>query len=259
MSDQATEARWLAMEGAHNVRDLGGVPLPGGGATRHGRLLRADALDALTAADVEHLVDTFGLRHVVDLRSSSERAERGRGPLGSVGDVTYTEVEVIPADVLSRRRETRAAALERGDDTDVVMGDGYVELLELGAPAFRSALERLVEADGSPALFHCSAGKDRTGVLAALLLGLAGADHEAIVTDYALTEERVPAIVLRLTGAASFDELAKELPAFMFQAKAATMRHFLGRLDADWGGPAGYVSSIGVDDEAVAVLRSLLV
>lgn len=258
MTDQATDDRWLTMEGAHNVRDLGGIRLAGGGMTRRGRLLRADALDALTTADVALLAGTFGLRHVVDLRSSTERAERGRGPLGTVEGLAYTEVEVIPIDALARRRDARAAAFDRGDDTDVIMGEGYVELLELGAPAFRSALERLAETDGAPALFHCSAGKDRTGVLASLLLGLAGADHEAIAADYALTEERVPAIVLRLTGAASFDELAKQLPVFTFQAKAGTMRHFLSRLDAEWGGPAGYIRSIGVDDDAISALRSLL-
>lgn len=259
LTDQATASRWLAMEGAHNVRDLGGIGLTGGGVTRHGRLLRADALDALTPIDVELLASTFGLRHVIDLRSSTERAERGRGPLGTLTALSYTEVEVIPAEALSHRRDARSAAFERGDHTDVIMGDGYVELLELGAPAFRSALTALADVDGVPGLFHCSAGKDRTGVMAALLLDLAGADREEIIADYALTEERVPAIVLRLTGAASFDELAKQLPVFSFQAKAGTMRHFLGRLDAEWGGAAGYASSIGVDDDRIAALRSLLI
>lgn len=258
MSDQATASRWLALDGAHNVRDLGGVPLTVGGETRYGSLLRADALDALTATDVDHLAATFGLRHVVDLRSSTERAERGRGPLGAVTDLVYTEVEVIPTDALARRRDARAAAFERGDDTDEIMGEGYVELLQLGAPAFRSAFEGLARPGGVPALFHCSAGKDRTGVLASLLLDLAGADRDAIVADYALTEERVPAIVLRLTGSASFEELAKQVPVFSFQAKAATMAHFLSRLDAEWGGAAGYLASIGVDDTTQTALRALL-
>lgn len=258
-TDPATAGRWLTMQGAHNVRDLGGLPLAAGGFTRHGRVLRADALDALTPVDVELLAATFGLRHVVDLRSSGERAERGRGPLGALDGLSYTEVEVIPVDALARRRDARAAAFERGNDTDVIMGEGYVELLEIGAPAFRSALVALAAADGVPALFHCSAGKDRTGVLAALLLGLAGADREAIVADYALTEERVPAIVLRLTGAASFDELAKQVPVFSFQAKAGTMRHLLDRIDERWGGAAGYARSLGIDDDAIGALRSLLV
>lgn len=247
------------MHGAHNVRDLGGIPLTGGGTTPHGRLLRADALDALTADDVELLAGTFGLRHVIDLRSAAERAERGRGPLGDVDGVRYTEVEVIPTDALARRREARAAAYERGDDPDVIMAEGYVELLELGGPAYRLALDRLAADDGAPALFHCSAGKDRTGVLAALLLDLAGADRGAIVADYALTEERVPAIVLRLTGAASFEELAEQLPVFTFQAKAGTMRHLLTRLDERWGGAAGYLRSIGVGSSQLDTLRSLLV
>ena len=82
--------RWLALEGAHNVRDLGGLPTVDGGVTRHGVLLRSDALDLLSDADVDVLSNTFGLRHVIDLRSSSERAERGRGPLGGIPTVRYT-------------------------------------------------------------------------------------------------------------------------------------------------------------------------
>jgi len=252
------DQRWQPLDGAHNVRDLGGLPLPGGPATRSGRLLRADALDRLTAADVGLLVDRYGLRHVVDLRSSSERAERGRGALDAAGAVRYTEVEVIPSDALERRRAERSGPLGADVDTDVLMADGYVELLELGAPAFRAAVEALVEQEGTPALFHCSAGKDRTGVLAALLLDLAGVPHEAIVADYALTDERMPAIIERLTGAASFEALAEQVPVFAFRARAATMSHFLTRLADRWGDSAGYLSWAGLPDGALSTAHQLL-
>ena len=74
------------------------------------------------------------------------------------------------------------------------MAEGYVHLLDLGGPAFAKAANALVADGGTPALFHCSAGKDRTGVLAALLLDLAGVEHDAIVADYALTSERMEAV-----------------------------------------------------------------
>ena len=103
--------RWFELVGACNVRDLGGLPLRDGGVTRSGVILRADALDGLDAADVVSLLaDTFGLRHVIDLRSDGERVERGRGPLGE-RRVTYTEVEVVPSDALGTRQSAREAAV----------------------------------------------------------------------------------------------------------------------------------------------------
>ena len=102
---------WIDLAGAHNVRDLGGLRA-GAGATRPNVLLRADALDGLTAADVAELVETRGLAHVVDLRSGHERLERGRGLLGAT-PVRYTELEVIGPDDLARRAESRAACLRR--------------------------------------------------------------------------------------------------------------------------------------------------
>jgi hypothetical protein len=245
------------LEGARNVRDLGGLPTVDGGVTRHGVLLRADALDALTAADVATLVDRLGLRTVVDLRSDIERVERGRGPLGERGAIAYAELEVVPVADLGRRRERRAVAYASGADPHSIMADGYAELLDLGARAFRLAAETLAADGGTPALFHCAAGKDRTGVLAALLLDNAGVDPAAIVADYALTDDRMPAILERLTGVASFDDLARQLPVFSFQAKAPTMASFLGHLH-ERGGAAAYLASIGVGADAIGRLRRLL-
>ena len=102
---------WIDLAGAHNVRDLGGLRA-GPRRTRPNVLLRADALDGLTAADVTELVEARGLAHVVDLRSGHERVERGRGALGAT-PVRYTEVEVIGPDDLARRAETRAAVVRR--------------------------------------------------------------------------------------------------------------------------------------------------
>lgn len=251
--------RWLELDGAFNVRDLGGLPTADGRTTRFGVLLRADALDQLTPGDVAVLADGVGLRHVVDLRSGNERAERGRGALGVCPSVRYTEVEVIPEEAIARRSETKAAAFARGDDPDEIMAAGYVELLEIGAAAFRSAVEQIAADDGSPALFHCAAGKDRTGVLAALVLGLAGVERDAIVADYALTNERMIPIVRRLTGATSFEQLAERIPAFTYQASPGTMRHFLDAVGTTWGGAAGYLSSVGVTDDALDAVRHLLV
>ena len=242
--------RWIELVGACNVRDLGGLPLRDGGVTRSGVILRADALDGLGPEDVVTLADTFGLRHIIDLRSEGERLERGRGLLGE-RTVTYTEVEVVPSDLLGARQSAREERYAAGDPPDVIMAEGYIHLLELGGPAFAKSVNALVTRGGTPALFHCSAGKDRTGVLAALLLDLAGVEHDAIVVDYALTSERIDAVFGRLRGAEWFAKLAEEVPAFVFGAQASTMEKFLAALTERWGDAAGYLQSAGVGRDTI--------
>jgi protein-tyrosine phosphatase len=149
-------AGWIELDGAHNVRDLGGLRA-GSSRTRTGVLLRSDALHELTTNDVEHLVEVVGVAHVVDLRSAAEREERGRGGLGTTA-VRYTELEVIGPDDLARRAATRAAAFAAGLPPARILSDGYVELLDLGAGAFTEAFERIIEPGGTPALVHCRCG-----------------------------------------------------------------------------------------------------
>ena len=249
--------RWIQLAGACNVRDLGGLPLRDGGVTRSGVVLRADALDGLTADDVTALADAFGLRHVIDLRSDGERVERGRGLLGD-RVVAYTEVEVVPSDALGARQAAREERFANGDEPASIMADGYMHLLELGGPAFAQAVNALAEEGGTPALFHCSAGKDRTGVLAALLLDVAGVEHDAIVADYALTTERVDAVFARLRGPQWFSRLAEEAPAFVFGSEAATMSAFLAALADRWGDAVGYLTSVGVSTDILHSLHTTL-
>jgi protein-tyrosine phosphatase len=248
---------WIELEGAHNVRDLGGLPAATG-STRPHVLLRADALDALTAADVAHVAERLNVRHVIDLRSPTERAERGRGLLEAAG-TTYTEVVVVEDDDLARRRAGRSAAFASGVPPDQIMADGYVELLRLGAPAFVAALDRVLAPGGLPVLIHCAAGKDRTGVLVALLLDAAGVDRHAIVNDYAATQSRMLRVMERLRSADAYRSLAERLPAFVFDALPATMVRFLDELDRRWGGAEGYFAHHGVPLVALDRWRSLLV
>lgn len=240
---------WIELEGASNVRDLGGLPARGG-RTRQGTLLRADALDRLTVADVVELAERRRLAHVVDLRTAGERAERGRGRLGASGP-RYTELEVITDENLASRQVARTRRLAEGGDVAQIMAEGYVELLEVGAAAFVAALEAIVASGGSPALVHCSAGKDRTGVLVALLLAVAGVERDTIVADYAATQERMEAIIARLQTAQHFQEVAAQLPAFVFGARPETMASFLDGLDSGWGGAAGWFTAHGARAEAL--------
>ncbi|MFT3855769.1 MAG: tyrosine-protein phosphatase [Ilumatobacteraceae bacterium] len=249
--------QWIDLEGANNVRDLGGLRA-GGRLTRTGVLLRSDALNELTAGDVRHLVDERGLAHVVDLRSAHERIERGRGPLGDT-PVRYTEVEVIGPDDLARRAEARAAAFAAGLAPERVLGDGYVELLELGGDAFTAAFRRILEPGGAPALVHCAIGKDRTGVLVALLLDVAGVDRDEIVADYARTGERMAPVIARWMDAGVGTTIDEQVAAFSAMAAPATMEQVLDVLADRWGGAAGFFAAHGVGAADLDRWRSMLV
>ena len=218
--------RWIELEGAHNVRDLGGLRAEGG-RTRDGVLLRSDALDQLTAADVERLIGDVGLAHVVDLRSATERIERGRGPLGAT-PVRYTEVEVIGPDDLARRAEARAAAFAAGAAT----GAGHRRRLRRAARPRRPRPSpppsgAIAAPGGTPALVHCAIGKDRTGVLAALLLDAAGVDRDEIVADYARTSERMAPIIERWVVNNPSSGMSEQIAAFTATAAPETMDHVL--------------------------------
>ncbi|MEZ5235220.1 MAG: tyrosine-protein phosphatase [Acidimicrobiales bacterium] len=239
--------RWLELDGTANCRELGGLPLHGGGSTRSGVLLRSDALHDLTDADVALLTGTWGVRHVIDLRAAGERAERGRGRLAAAG-VCYSELEVFSDAVLAERRAAHAGAgtLTESDS----MADAYRFFLEVGAAAFVTALARLAEPDGAPAIVHCAAGKDRTGVLVALLLDVAGVRPEAIVEDYAATAHRLDGIRAKLSALSSYARFAAEAPATAaaMSADASTMAELLEWLHAEHGGAAGWFRAAGAPE-----------
>ncbi|MEU5877766.1 tyrosine-protein phosphatase [Spirillospora sp. NPDC047279] len=179
----------IVLEGAANVRDLGGHRLPGGGELARGRLLRADALNALTGADLDRLAP-LGLRTVIDFRMPSEIELNGgdRLPAGAelvplpVGggnlDVFY---EVILSGDAARQEETFG-----GGRTEHVLAEvnrAFVAIPQERAQ-FTAALRRAADAPSLPLLFHCTAGKDRTGWMAAIVLTVMGVPRDEIMADY---------------------------------------------------------------------------
>ncbi|MGD9751297.1 MAG: tyrosine-protein phosphatase [Acidimicrobiia bacterium] len=248
---------WVELDGAVNVRDLGRFALPDGGRTRSCVLLRSDAVHQLSERDVALLVGEWGLRHVIDLRAPGERAEQSRGRLGATS-VMYSELAVLTDEMIEQRRLVREEGFAAGKDAAELIGDGYHQLLELGAGAFVTALERLAGEDewATPALVHCTAGKDRTGVLVALLLEVAGVDRASIVADYAATDERIGKVRDRLAGMSAYTQHAAQVPAPLLAASGATMERFLDRLADEWGGAAAWFVANGASADALDRWRS---
>ncbi len=255
---------WIELDGAVNVRDLGGLDTDDGRTTLAGRLLRGDNLQDLSPADVKLLVDDIGVTTVVDLRAPAEIASEGPGPLTRVESVRHAYHSVLPeagratdvaADALATRR--RAGAFSRYPD-DVRCGY-YLGYLEDRPDQVAGALRSIAQAPGA-ALVNCAAGKDRTGVVVALALTAAGVRRDAVIADYAASAERIGAILDRLRVSKTYaadigstpDAAAADAP------RAETMAAFLGQVDARYGGVLRWLSGHGFGPADVALLRAKL-
>ena len=236
--------RWLQFEGLSNIRDVGGLPVRGGGVTRSGVLLRSESLESVTPQDVRTLREDFDLRLILDLRTDREIARHGESPLAAEG-VETAQFSFIP--------EAGLALPETEDDVHPMVGHYLGYLSERGANVV-GAVRRLVAAEGA-ALVHCAAGKDRTGTLVALVLETVGVQREAVVEDYALSAERIDALFRKWT-AASGEEMPSAEELDRHRPRADAMARVLAVLDERDGGAAAWLQANGLTDSELAALRA---
>jgi len=252
---------WIELEGAVNVRDLGGLPTEDGRETVTGRLLRADNLQELSPADVETLVRDIGLTTVVDLRSTAEVVSEGPAPLDRVPGVQRIHHPVLPeagsatdivADVLLTRTEQ-----DRSRYPDDPVCGHYLGYLEDRPDEVVGALRNIARADGA-AVIHCAAGKDRTGVVAALALAAAGVRPQAVVADYAASGERTDALIARLRRSPTYAPDINSRPAASHRVRPETMAAFLEQMDTRHGGASRWLADHGFSPEDLRLLRAKL-
>jgi protein-tyrosine phosphatase len=248
---------WIELEGAVNVRDLGGLATVDGGETIPGRVLRGDNLQELSSSDVVRLVRDVGLTTVVDLRSTAELVSEGPAPLDSVGVVQHVHHPVLPetglatdavADVLVPHNDQ-----DRARYPDDLRCGHYLGYLEDSPQQLVAALRSTARSRGVP-LVHCAAGKDRTAVVVALALSAVGVRPEAVVSDYAVTGERIEAIIERLRRSPTYARDVNSKPADSHRPRPETMAAFLAQVDARYGGTLVWLASNGFGDDD---LRSL--
>lgn len=240
----------LRLEGMFNLRDLGGYATRQGGRTRTGRIFRADALAHLTAADLAALTQ-LGLGIVCDLRSDQE-LERypDRLPPGAHHWHNPMRLDVnVMGDYRSPSFDWGAFRLEQL----------FIQMLDQSGATFRAVFAQLAEAGSYPYLFHCAAGKDRTGVTAALLLRSAGVPDETIVADFALSDRYIAPRLPEFRERAAARGMNFEMAEPLFRAPAAAMEATLAHLDARYGSTAGYLNAIGVPEAEIAALRAQFV
>jgi protein-tyrosine phosphatase len=241
--------RLVRFVGAPNFRDLGGYPTASGGWTRWGLVFRSCSLHELTTEDLTAF-DALGVRAIYDLRRDEERAkEPGPRPVRSLP--MPTRFDGMPD--LSPLRE-------RADGEQWLIDD-YHAMVADGGPVFGALLSALAEPDGTPGVFHCAGGKDRTGLSAALLLSWLGVDRETVLDDYELTgrylaADDTPDVVERMV------EMGIGRPAA--EALLGTHRWVLADaldlIDSEYGGVEAYLRGpAGMSSRSLDDLRARFV
>lgn len=253
---------WIELEGAVNVRDLGGLPTSDGGTTVPGRLLRSENLQELSARDVTRLVDEYGLTTVVDLRSTNEVAVEGPAPLDALAGVRHAHHPVLRefldvSDTVKAALVTESAQADRERYPDDPMCGHYLGYLENRPEEVTGALRSIATAPGA-AIVHCAAGKDRTGVIVALALAVAGVEPEAIVADYVASADRIEAIIERLSRSKMYAGGVNGTPVRAHTPRTETMKAFLEQLDARYGGLETWLAANGFTAEESGRLHGKL-
>jgi protein-tyrosine phosphatase len=235
--------RMIALEGAVNFRDLGGYDAGDGMRTRWRTLFRADGLGELTEPDLA-VLRQLGIRTVIDLRSGSE-LERGR-----------FDVEAHPVAFHHFPFIDELPDAQDFDRRPGLLGTQYLEIVRDAGSQILGALEVLAAPDALPAVFHCTAGKDRTGVLSAVVLSLVGVDEPTVVADYALSGSAM--LRLRAKLIAKYPEGRETLENIdeVFSADPAQMEQLLDHVQSQYGSVGRYVSGLGAEAGLVERLRA---
>ena len=251
MADDLDAKRHLDLEGTFNVRDIGGYATEDGHRTRWGRFLRSDSLHRLPIKSQAALLE-YGVRTIIDLRRSQQIQSTPNVFFGSdelayyhqnmVGDAALSERAEIPKTLPPAERIRRV----------------YCLILDRRQSQVHDTLATLAAPDALPALVHCAGGKDRTGMIAALVLGIAGVPADTIAEDYALTARFLHARYLE----AHPDVSAEDYTWQDYQRASCppeTMLGVLRHVDDRYGSVEGYARAIGLIDEQIESLREGLV
>jgi protein-tyrosine phosphatase len=244
-------ARNLGLAGLNNFRDLGGYRTRSGQTVRWGLVFRSDAL--LLDEDGFKDFSGLGVRAVYDLRSDQERETTpNRLPTG----------EFLVQHLSLVGEESARAAIEAGlTDGEAFLADLYVAMLERSAGLIGTVISGLADENLLPAVFHCAAGKDRTGIVAAVLLLALGVDEDVVLDDYELTSryrnpDRVKEVMARLEAEQS---ISPEAVAGILRTPRWAMGAAIKEIENRYGGIAGYLTGpAGVAAERVTHLRRLL-
>ena len=234
--------RRIVLEGAVNFRDQGGYPTENGRFVRWRRLFRSDSLHDLTESDVQTITGTLGLTTIVDLRSINSVLEDGRGLLALSG-IAYHNYPFLER----RGIEPPTSGSDPGERLTAI----YQWILLNAGTLMAQAFNALAQDVNQPALFHCNAGKDRTGVLGATLLSVLGVSREDVVADFLMTNEVIDGILARIKKMPGFQDSTRD----GIMAPQSAIEKFLDVMQREFGGPESYLLRHGVQQETINVFK----
>ena len=246
--------RDLVWDGCLNVRDLGGHPTVDGGETRFGSVVRADSVSQLSDAGWEALA-AYGIQTVVDLRGEHEREDDPPVELPvEVLHVPFMEATEAEWEEIAGELEAASTA---APDVATSTRDVYLIFLERFRANVAASLKAVANAPEGGVVVHCVGGKDRTGLLVAFLLHLAGVPDEEIAADYALSEERLRERHEAWFEAAASEEELERLRRIA-QTPAQSMLEVFQTLERQYGSVEGYLRTAGLTDDELERLRARL-
>jgi hypothetical protein len=236
--------------GALNFRDVGGLPATDGRRIRSGVLFRSDTLQFLTAEDVRLLVEVLGIRTEVDLRREPEALAEGRGLLAET-DVEHAHHPFAVAPQAAQTDVLVSTSVDR-------VVEHYLAYLEFSGRAVAAAIRALARPGALPAVVHCAAGKDRTGVTVAFALSVAGVDDAAVAADYAAEPANVSRVVERLRAMPRYRPDIERLPPEVHLTPPEYMLGFLGAVRERYRSPWQWLVGNGVPEAELRRLADAL-
>jgi len=235
--------RRITLKGCVNFRDLGGYSTTDGRTVKWRLLFRSDSPSSLTEADVQTITGSLGVVSVVDLRSNAGATSNdGRGLLAASG-IGYHQFPFLEARGILPPTS--------GEEVDKRLTEMYQWILMNSGSLVAQAFAALAQPVNLPALFHCSAGKDRTGVLAATILDVLGVGREEIVKDFLATNEVIDAILERLRGMPGFLNSTRE----GIMAPRVAIEKYLDVTQSEFGGSEAYLLHHGVQQSVIDNFR----
>jgi len=244
--------RRIDFDSVENFRDLGGLGAKGGRKVAERRVFRSAELANMTRNDFDRLTNEIRLASVIDLRSAGERERQGTGMLAGTS-VKFHHISFLADGGDPKADEKRFTEFPN-------MGHFYVYLIRKSrfGQQLIEALKIIASPENHPLVFHCAIGKDRTGLLAAMLLSVLGVADEDIIEDYALSGPAMQAVIQRLSSKPETAGMVTRVPAFFWEAAPEAMALLLDELKKEYGSAESYLKENGADSTLVKRLETAL-
>ena len=246
--------RSIDVKGTFNFRDFGGYTSSDGNEVSSGMLFRSGSIDRVIESEAQRIQSELSIETIIDLRHPDELQD---------SDTRGVLVDLVPTRHMFSIINPQKTLLENRAELDILYGIGqsgprYFALLENSEPIWQQIVQKLIDPDSYPILAHCTAGKDRTGIIAALILDLVGVDQNTISIDYEMSSATVDQLFDYLVEAGRPPEGDVEVAKSRMLAPRKNMDDFLMLLHQKYGGAERYIKNLGFSDTDISIIKDFL-